>query len=162
MKTSNRRPTGIDSETSTPEEAFGKRPNRSGNRRMLNRIIPVLMLTIFALLILRDQVPAVSDKIDSLLDPAAFSAVQLCRKAALSQSHTPEFARLVRGGKANTTSKGFFVDRLVIGEMDEQGGEQQVAVSCHIDQDGELVKLGRSPYKPEIIQPELFDEFGQE
>lgn len=152
MKTSDRNPLGKNTkkeDKSTINEPYARPRKRSSRSRTLNRLIPLLILLIFGTLILKDKVPAVSDKIDSVINPQGFAAVQTCRKAALSQSSTPDFARLIKSGRANATKKGFFVDQLVIGEMDDQGGERLMDVGCHIDQSGELIKLSRLAYKEE-------------
>ncbi len=152
MKTSNRNPLGKNAkeeDKSTINEPYARPRKRSSRSRTLNRLIPFLILLIFGTLILKDNVPAVSDKIDSVINPQGFAAVQSCRKAALSQSSTPDFARLIKSGRANATKKGFFIDRLVIGEMNDQGGERLMDIGCHIDQSGELIKLSRLSYKEE-------------
>ena len=93
-----------------------------------------------------------------MINPQGFAAVQTCRKAALSQSTTPDFARLIKSGKANATKKGFFVNQLLIGEMNEQGGEQRMNIGCHIDQNGALIKLNRLAYKEDSITTEDYNE----
>jgi len=154
MKTSDRNPLGTNTQKedkNTINEPYARPRKRSNRSRTLNRLIPFLILLIFGTLILKDQVPAVSDKIDSMINPQGFAAVQTCRKAALSQSSTPNFARLIKSGKANATKKGYFIDQLVIGEMNDQGGERLMDIGCHIDQSGELIKLSRLAHTKDSI-----------
>lgn len=112
----------------------------------LNKIIPVIIILIFATIILRDQFPQVDDYIQSILHPEQHAAVKKCRKTALIQSETPDFARIIKWGKANATQKGFLVDHLVIGEMAKDQGERLIAITCHIDTNGEIVMVHRQPY----------------
>jgi len=161
MKTSDRNPLGTSTkkeDKNTLNEPYARSRSRSSRSRVLNRLIPFLMVLVFGTLILKDQVPAIGDKIDSMINPQGFAAVQTCRKAALSQSTTPDFARLIKSGKANATKKGFFVNQLVIGEMNEQGGEQRMNIGCHIDQNGALIKLNRLAYKEDSITTEDYNE----
>ena len=161
MKTSDRNPLGTNTQKedkNTLNAPYARPRRRSSRSRVLNRLIPFLMVLVFGTLILKDQVPAIGDKIDSMINPQGFAAVQTCRKAALSQSTTPDFARLIKSGKANATKKGFFVNQLVIGEMNEQGGEQRINIGCHIDQNGELIKLNRLAYKEDSITTEDYNE----
>ncbi|RUM91999.1 MAG: hypothetical protein DSZ28_10070 [Thiothrix sp.] len=161
MKTSDRNPLGTNAkkeDKDTLNEPYARPRSRSSRSRALNRLIPFLMVLIFGMLILKDQVPAIGDKIDSMINPQGFAAVLTCRNAALSQSTTPDFARLIKSGKANTTGKGFFVNQLVVGEMDEQSGERLMNISCHIDQNGEIIKLNRLPYKENSITTEDYNE----
>ncbi len=165
MKTSDRKPLGENTEEhhgNNSDTPYANPRNHFSRKRTLNRLMPFLMLFVFATLILKDQVPAVGDKIDAFFNPEGSAAVRVCRKAALSQSATPDFARLIKPGKANATNKGFFVDQLVIGEMDEQGGERRVDIACHIDQNGELVKLNRTAHKKESIATENKDNYHEQ
>jgi hypothetical protein len=41
------------------------------------------------------------------------------------------------------TENGAYVDRLVLGEMDQDGAEQKVEYTCYLDSAGVLVKLNR-------------------
>lgn len=137
---------------STPERqppTITSRKSKSGIR--LNKIIPVIIILIFATIILRDQFPQVDDYIQSILHPEQHAAVKLCRKTALKQSEAPDFARIIKRGKANATQKGLLVDHLVVGEMTKDQGERLIAITCHIDTNGELVKVHRQPY--EASQP---------
>ncbi len=116
-----------------PEDGSGRRHN----------LAPFFIFGAFALLIASQEIPWLHDRLESLLHPEAFAALQQCREAALRQSPAPEFARTVRGGKAIATEGGFVVQGLVIGEPDPEQGEQQVAITCHVDAQGTLARLHR-------------------
>jgi hypothetical protein len=157
MKVSDHKSTGRKVELddkNTTDQPYPSSRRRSSPKKILNRLIPILILFVFAALILRDQIPGIDDKIAAFINPQGFAAIQTCRKAALNQSTTPDFARLIKRGKANPTNNGFFVDQLVLGEMHDQGGERLMEVGCHVDQNGELIKLNRAPYTANPITEE--------
>lgn len=118
------------------------------------------MVALFIGFVLKEQVPAVNDRIQAVLNPASFQAIKVCREAALSQSETPAFARLIRLGEAQATQNGYFVDGILLGEMDVQGGERQMAISCHVDALGDLVKAHREQrvFVPPMPESAVEDE----
>lgn len=121
---------------------------RKGKGRRVRSLGPVLMTLILlgmGFMIAREEVPAMRDFLDSLIDPSAHRAVVACREAALAASSSPAFAVVVRGGEAQSTPGGYVVRNLVIGEMVPGEGEVQVAHTCHVDRSGKLVQLHRSP-----------------
>lgn len=134
---------------STPDRQPPTIPSRKSKKTgiRLNKFIPIIIILIFATIILRDQFPQVDDYIQSILHPAQHAAVKTCRNRALIQSETPDFARIVKWGKANATQKGFLVDHLIIGEMAKDQGERLIAITCHIDASGEIVSVHRQPYE---------------
>lgn len=107
------------------------------------RLLPLLIFAGFGLFILKEQVPAVNDAYLRLVDPDALRALVACREAALAGSATPDFARLLERGRAHPTRNGFFVDRLVIGELADGGGEARRAIECHVDAAGKVVDIAR-------------------
>ena len=118
------------------------------------------MIGLFVAFIAKERISAVNDRIQAWISPASFQAIKVCREAALSQSDTPAFARLIRLGEATVTQKGYFIDGILLGEMDEQGGERQVAVSCYVDEKGALVKAHREEkvFIPPMSVPSVTDE----
>ena len=112
-------------------------------RRRGSRLIPLLIFAGFGLFVLKEQVPAVNDAFQSLLRPAAFRAIEACREAALAGSPNPDFARLLRRGRASETRGGFFVDDVVVGELERGKGEVRREVECHVDRDGKGVEVTR-------------------
>jgi hypothetical protein len=91
------------------------------------------------------EIPVVRDFLDGLIDPSAHRAVLACREAALAASRSPEFAVVARGGEAQATPGGFVVRNLVVGEMVPGEGEVRVSHTCHVDREGTVVQLHRSP-----------------
>ncbi len=111
-----------------------------------------MLLAAFALLIARDQFQPVDDFFQSWLRPDAFSAIQQCRQAALAKAHRPDLARLIEYGRAQPTQAGWFIDRILVGEMRPGTDEQRFRVSCHVDAEGRLANV--------FAKPELSDANG--
>ena len=133
-------PAGGEEDPDFPEQLADYRPQR---RNRINRLLPLLIFAVFGLFMLKEQVPAVDDAFQSFIHPAAFRAIEVCREAALAGSADPDFARLLERGRAHGTRNGFFVDRVVIGELERGKGEVRRAIECHIDSAGNLVDLNR-------------------
>jgi hypothetical protein len=120
-----------------PEQMHGHKPRRG------SKLVPLLIFAVFAVFVLKDQFPTIDDKIQSLLHPQAFKAIQACRQAALTGSNNPDFTRLLEFGRANKTQNGFFIDQLVIGELESGKGEIRKAVQCYVDSAGVIVDIQR-------------------
>ncbi|MGV6816259.1 MAG: hypothetical protein ACWA44_03195 [Thiotrichales bacterium] len=116
----------------------------SGRRRLINRLIPIAMIGFIAIIILREEVPAFNDFLQSNSDPKGFAAIKACREAALENTTAERYKRLIRYGKSHPTADGYFVDNIVLGELDANGGESRIAVTCHIDSAGVVVDLNRT------------------
>lgn len=123
-----------------PEQLASHRPRQ---RNRAGRLLPLLIFAGFGLFVLKEQVPAVDDAFQSFVHPDAFRAIEVCREAALAGSADPDFARLLEHGRANRTRNGFFVDRLLIGELERGKGEVRRAIECHVDSAGNLVDISR-------------------
>jgi len=94
-----------------------------------------------ALMIAKDEIPQVADFIDRLVDKESWQAADLCRNQALQASMNPDFARIVDGGKVDTTQNGFYVHDITIGEMSNAGGNEQLySFSCYVSSAGDIVK----------------------
>ncbi len=139
-----------------PDISSVKKPRR---RSGISKIIPLLLFGLFALFILKEQVPAVNDKYLSLVKPNEFQAIQACRKAALAKSSNPTFARLINFGEANKTQQGIFVDHILVGELAPDSGESRFTVNCHIDQSGALANVHAQPYLSPLASPAAIPDF---
>lgn len=113
-----------------------KRRRRLGALRSL---LPAIIVIIFGLVILRNEVPAVDDWIQRTLNEEQWRAADACRQAALKLAAQPDFARIVRRGEVQQTQAGYYVRRVVIGHMGEQGREQRFEVHCYADAQGNIV-----------------------
>ena len=126
--------------TQREREAPGHR-----RRRRPHKFIAIAIMVIVAGFILKDRVPAVGTYVDRLLQPDAWQATESCRQAVLAAVERPEFARILERGEANVTQKGYYVDNIVIGEMDHGGAEARVRFSCYVDGKGKVVNAQRQP-----------------
>jgi hypothetical protein len=113
-------------------------------QRRVQRIIPLLIFGAVALLIAKEEIPAVSDWISRLLDADAWNAGEACRKAALAGMEDAGFARLLDAGKVEKTSAGYYVDGIEYASLDPTGEERRYRYSCNVTWSGEVVALNRS------------------
>ena len=120
--------------------ARGPRQRRSGNSR---KLIPLLLIGAFGVLIAHEEIPAFAEWWEKAFSPGNWQVKKACQQAALKQSNNPNFARILKPGKAHKTANGAYVDRLVLGEMGQDGTEQKVEYTCYLDSAGALVKLNR-------------------
>jgi len=111
--------------------------------RPLRKIVPLLAFAFIALLIAREEIPAVRDGLERVFSPAEWQAKQTCRTAAFARAERGEFARMLEPGTVNKTNDGFYIEQLLIGEMGQAGNEVAVEYSCYLDSAGQLVKLNR-------------------
>ncbi len=121
-----------------------EKPSRR-NRRRRHQFIAIAIMVVAVGFILKDRVPAVDAYINRLLQPEAWQATESCRQAALAVVERPEFARILERGQANVTQKGYYVDKVVIGEMGPSGTEARVRFSCYVDDEGKVVSAQRQP-----------------
>lgn len=122
--------------------------DRSGHlsrkrERPFRKLIPVLVFAFIALIIAKQEIPAVSNTWERMVSPDKWLAKQTCQKAALESVARREFARILESGKVNKTTDGLYIERLVIGEMGPSGNEISTEFSCYLDSAGELVSLSR-------------------
>lgn len=111
--------------------------------RPFRKLIPLLAFAFIALMIARQEIPAVGGAWERMINPDEWLAKQTCQKAAIESIERKEFARILKSGKVNKTTDGLYIERLVIGEMGRSGNEIPVEYSCYLDSEGALVKLNR-------------------
>lgn len=115
--------------------------------RSKTAFIPVLFFLVIGLLILSQEVPLVSNWIDQTFRPQTWEARKACERAALATVAQPQFARVLGKGEVHSTSDGFLVEGLVLGEMSENGAEVRTVHTCYVDANGNLVNSAREPYE---------------
>ena len=120
-----------------------------------NRVIPLLIVAGFGLFILKEEVPAVNDAFLSVIKPNAMKAIKACRAAALASSPNPDFARMLKYGRANKTGNGYFVDALMIGELEQGQGEVRRSIECHVDAAGNVVDIARHTATAAALPPQF-------
>ncbi len=129
-----------------PEQRSSAAPARfrQGRRkRRASRLIPLLIFALVAMLIARQEVPAVADWWEKTFAAQRWAVKQACREAALQAAPNRQFVRVIEHGVVHETDDGFYVEALVLGEMGADGAEQQVPYSCYLDSGYQLVKINR-------------------
>lgn len=124
-------------------QARQTQPPRGRRSRFPQRLIPLLILAVIAVLIARQEIPAVDDWWEKTFAAGDWQIKQTCREAAVELSGNRVFTRVVKGGTVHQTEEGFYVDRLVLGEMGRDGVEQRVEYTCYLDASRRLVRLNR-------------------
>ena len=126
-------------------EAQTQNGYRSGRTRSRapQRMIPFLILAFIAAIIARQEIPAVADWWEKTFSPEQWQMKQTCRDAAVEMSSNRAFARVIENGDVHETEDGFYLDRLVLGEMGQDGVEQRVEYTCYLSGARELVRLNR-------------------
>jgi hypothetical protein len=112
-------------------------------RSRLKTLLPLLVFAAIIIAIAGREFPAASALLQRWTDPAAWQAGQVCQQAALNLAKQSDYARIVETGKVHDTQKGFYVEDIEVGEMDDQGGELQYLVSCYVDTAGRVVRADR-------------------
>jgi hypothetical protein len=100
-------------------------------------------VALIAVLIARQEIPAVDNWWEKTFTPVDWQLKQTCRQAAVEMSDNRAFTRVVEGGEVHATEQGFYVDRLVLGEMGRDGMEQRVEYTCYFDTARQLARLNR-------------------
>lgn len=118
-------------------------PQRRGGRKRGGKLIPLLILALFALFIATQEVPQVRDWVEGILSPDKAAMRKACHEAAFAVSRQSDFARLIESGEIESTQEGYLVREVVMGEMGQSGNEIHYEVSCYLDRDGQLVRTYR-------------------
>lgn len=111
--------------------------------RSFKRLVPLIIFGLFALLIAKQEIPAVNDAWERMVSPEKWMAKKTCQNEALESIERKEFARILKSGKVNKTTDGLYIEKLVIGEMGITGDEVAVEYTCYLTSAGELIKLNR-------------------
>jgi hypothetical protein len=116
---------------------------RQHRPRFFRKLVPLLIMSFVGLLIAKNEVPAVNTWWEKTFTPELWSAKQTCQQAAIADSINPGFARVLEPGLVHETADGRYIERLVIGEMGENGTETTAEYSCYLDGEGRLFRLNR-------------------
>jgi hypothetical protein len=112
-------------------------------------LIALAFFVFIVFLVVKEEVPQVSDWIDSMIEPARSAARQACEQAALSAARQRDYARIVDRGKTDPTEKGFYIHDVVVGEMGATGKEVYYRFSCYADTEGTVVNSYKETMEPE-------------
>ncbi len=130
-----------------PDQSASREPAyiREGRRRRktFRRIVPWLIMLVFAFVIAREEIPLVNEWSERTFRPDAWAAKKTCQQAALNQAENRQYVRILKPGKLHATQGGQYIDRLVLGEMGANGAEERIEYSCYLDAQGKLHKLNR-------------------
>ena len=118
----------------------GQRPRKN---RSFRRLIPILIFGAVALMIAKQEIPVIDQWWSKTFSPDEWHAGQTCQQAAVSNSRSPEFVRVLNPGKVHRTANGIYLEQLIIGEMGARGTEERISYSCYVDHTGALTKLNR-------------------
>lgn len=130
----------LDTETPIPEASdTGKRKRRRG----LKRLIPFIILAVMGLMIAKQEIPAMERWWEKTFSPKEWRARETCEQAAIAAARAPQSVRVLKRGKLHPTENGFYLERLVVGEMGPRGAEEHVEYSCYTNATGSLSKLNR-------------------
>jgi hypothetical protein len=102
-------------------------------------------------LVAYNQIPSVEDWFARTFNHKHWQARNACQRAALSKASQPAFARVVKPGDVNETQKGYYIERVILGEMGNEGREELIGL-LYVGLDGKLLKIGRQPL-PQQVKP---------
>jgi hypothetical protein len=113
------------------------------NRSPLKKFIPLLLIATVALLIAREEVPAVAEWWQKTFSPDSWTAQNICKQAVIDRSGRGRYVRVLKAGEVHDTLDGPYVDGLLVVELAADGSEQRAEYSCYLDEAGKLFKLHR-------------------
>ena len=116
-----------------------RREKEHGQR--MRKLIPLLIFSLVAVFIAREEIPAFSNWVDRILNADAWTAAEACRTAALAATGNPGFARLTDNGKAEETDDGYFVGDVEYEVLGENGEQRDYSFSCNVTRNGEVVSI---------------------
>ena len=111
------------------------------HKRRLHRLIPLLIFGTVAVLIAKQEIPAVDSWISRQLNAEAWNAGEACRQAALGRLEQPDFARLLKAGKVEQTSGGYYIEGILYAVLQSSGEELHFRYSCNVTATGEVVTI---------------------
>jgi hypothetical protein len=134
-------------QASDSDQAGGQRPvygrQQRERRSPLRKIVPVLFIAAIALLIARQEIPAVHDWWEMTFSPDSWRAQNSCRQAVIDDSGKGRYLRVLEPGDVHNTMDGPYVDNLLVVELGANGVEERVAYTCYLDKQGRLFRLNR-------------------
>jgi hypothetical protein len=123
------------------ERSKREEQHERNHKRRLQRLIPLLIFGAVAVLIAKQEIPAVDSWINRMLDADAWNAGEACRQAALGQLEQPDFARLLKTGKIEQTSGGYYVGDILYAVLNSSGEELHFRYICNVKAAGEVVTI---------------------
>lgn len=130
-------------ETFSSLRSEGAQQREREHRRRMQRVIPLLIFGAVGLLIAKEEIPAVDNWINRLLDADAWNAGEACRKAALADLEQTGYVRSTEAGDVEKTHAGYYVGGIEFETLQSSGEEVRIHYSCNVSQTGEVVALNR-------------------
>jgi hypothetical protein len=121
-----------------PPHGLEPKPARSRSNKLLPGVCAGVIL-----LSASQEIPGFRHAIDYYIAHESWQASETCNSKALQLGVTPDFMRIIEYGDVHKTENGFFIEKILVGEMAEQGGEQRFIVDCYTDPAGNLVRADR-------------------
>lgn len=119
-------------------------PARNDGRKSgLQRIIVPLAIGAMILVVLTQEVPQVQEWMEAMVRPEQSRARKACHTQALAAATHPDFARLLDRGNVHRTQNGYYIEAIVVGEMNADGKETLYRFSCYADPGGRVVNTHR-------------------
>ena len=118
-----------------------RKPNQ--HRSRYKNFLPFIIFGAFALFIALNEIPDFRHAMEYYVAPQRWQAGEACESRALQMGSSPDYMRIIEHGDVHKTEKGFLIKNIIVGEMAEQGGEQQFVVDCYTDTSGNLVRADR-------------------
>lgn len=126
-----------------PDTRMQRSPERRHSRRRSSKLIPLVIFLLFGLFIATQEIPQVHDWVEGFISPDKARIRRVCVQEALGASRQSDFARVIEAGDIESTSNGYLVREIVIGEMGEHGNEVQYRFTCYLDTNGRVVNSHR-------------------
>lgn len=118
-----------------------RRPDQHRSRH--KKFLPFIIFGGFALFIAVNEIPGFRHAIQYYVAHERWQAGESCESKALQMGSSTDYMRIIEHGDVHKTEKGFLIKNIIVGEMAEQGGEQQFVVDCYTDTSGNLVRADR-------------------
>ena len=126
-----------------PQNRMQRTKDRRQARRRGGKFVPLAIFLLFGLFIATQEIPQVHQWVEAIINPQQAGIRETCIREALAASRQPDFARVIEVGEVDSTSNGFLVSEVVVGEMGENGNELRYEFTCYLDADGRMVKSHR-------------------
>ena len=124
----------------TLNQKYEPTSQRKGTGKRKNKIVVILMVSLFIVFIAKKEIPFIDDAINQLIAPKQTMAKKTCLQQAMQLGQNPDFARIVQPGQVSKTQQGFLVSKILVGEMGSNGHEIKFNVTCYTDGKGQLVR----------------------
>jgi hypothetical protein len=110
----------------------------------MKRLIPLIIVAAFAVIIARQEIPAVDDWWQKTFAPDEWQVKETCTQAVLAESKSRRYVRVLTKGEVHQTADGPYVEGLRIVVLGENGADEALYYTCYLTNDGQLFRLTRT------------------